>query len=124
MNDDLTIRTLSDSIKQRKTKKYGPGDAIRLIVSESSDLSKLENLMKNDTFFRVFKTHAEIKMGFIVYGSIGVSTWDSEKKTYYPPEAETVMYRELIAGRPAVERFAELFEGLEFRNHILNYRNL
>jgi len=114
MNDDRTIQTLAESIEQRKRYTARPGYPIKLIVPESCDISKLEDLMKEEYFFKVAKTHSDIKKGFIVYGGIGVSFWNSEMKTTYPPEAETAIYRESIVNRTqlvdiAAKRFEEFY---------------
>jgi len=121
MNDERTIDTLAESIRQRKAIGSGAGHPIKLIVPKSSDISRLENLMQEKYFFQVAKTSSDIKKGFIVYGGIGVSFWNSEMKTTYPQEAETVIYRESIINRYGLvevlaERFDRFYSKLE-QNH-------
>ena len=53
--------------------------------------------------------------GFIIYGLHIVSTWDSKRKTYYPPESETVIFRELINNRDAADNKKEEFMNLWHR---------
>jgi len=121
MNYKSTIEALTTSIKQRKDNFSLQGYPIEMIVSESDDISGMKEFMEEKIFFKVAKTKKEIKRGFIVYGGIGVSTWDSEKKTYYPKESNDVIYRDMDVNPRLALRAAEVF--CERKYNIL-YRNL
>ena len=70
--------------------------SVKYIFPESTDTMALEELAKETNGVELIKTSEDITKGYIVFGMIGVSTWDSNKLTYHPEESKKgVIYREL-----------------------------
>jgi len=102
MKKEETIYELSEHIK--RTDKQ---PSIKCIFPENIDSKTLEELAKETNGVKLIKTSEDIKKGYIVFGRIGVSTWDSNKLTYHLEEsAKGVIYRDLY-----------LFETKQFPKH-------
>ncbi len=74
-----TIQALIDASKRVK---------ISAIIPASRKLTSLEKVTEGLGNIEVVRTDEELNYGWIVYGKIGVSMWNSQRKTNYLPETD------------------------------------
>lgn len=86
-----TYKELRAHIKRNPTQI-----SVKGIFSESSNTKALEDLADETEGIKLIKTSENITKGYIVFGVVGFSIWNSQRLTYLPKEAEQgVIYRNL-----------------------------
>ena len=113
MNREQTRYEIAEHIKRTDRQP-----SVKCIFPENTDTRGLEELAKETNRVKLIKTSEDITKGYIVFGKIGVSTWDSNKLTYHPEEYKNgVIHRELyfLETKQFPKHFAKMEKQIQSR---------